>query len=128
MMRRAMRLVDGIIPQPLQDIFPLDPLEHRGMLELVVFHKAQIQEVPHLARLRLPYWPVERDTRTVSTTDQLVWMARSRSSQHQRTFTARTARLWNLFTVATPDVRQMSTTQVKLAAHRWRTSLLSPWT
>ncbi|XP_063603574.1 uncharacterized protein LOC134779374 [Penaeus indicus] len=46
------------------------------------------------------------------------------ASQHQRTFSARVARLWNAFT-STIDVAEM-TTQVKAAAHRWRASQPSP--
>ncbi|MPC91735.1 hypothetical protein E2C01_086791 [Portunus trituberculatus] len=99
-----MRLVDGATPQPLQDMSPLHPLEHQeDVTLLMVLHRAHILEVPHLARLRLPYQPVKRDTRTVSTTNHVLWVARSQSCQHQWIFTARITRLWNLFTVTTPD-------------------------
>ncbi|XP_063609421.1 uncharacterized protein LOC134783471 [Penaeus indicus] len=47
------------------------------------------------------------------------------ASQHQRTFSARVARLWNAFT-STIDVAEMTTQQVKAAAHRWRSSQPSP--
>ena len=52
--RRAMRLVDAADPvaQP-EPASPLDSLEHRrDVAALVVFHKAQVQKVPHLAGLR----------------------------------------------------------------------------
>ncbi|XP_063596231.1 uncharacterized protein LOC134773084 [Penaeus indicus] len=47
------------------------------------------------------------------------------ASQHQRTFSARAARLWNAFT-STIDVAEMTTQQVKAAAQRWRSSQPSP--
>ncbi|XP_063885551.1 uncharacterized protein LOC135113858 [Scylla paramamosain] len=109
--RRVTRLVEGNhLQPPSQDLAPLDSLEHRQDIGvLVVLHKAQEQEVPHLTRLKLPLRVAGRDTRTVSTTDQLVDVQKSRSSQHLRTYTARTACLWNTFTAATPAVQQMST-------------------
>ena len=51
--RRALRLVDAADPpnQPLTTC--LDSLEHRrDVAALVVFHKAQVQEVTHLSGLR----------------------------------------------------------------------------
>lgn len=48
----------------------MNALEHQQDVgALVVLHKAQIREVPHLARLRVPYRLLESDTKTVSTTD-----------------------------------------------------------
>ncbi len=101
--RRVMRLVEGNhLQPPSQDLAPLDSLEYRRDVgALVVLHKAQVQEVPHLTRLRLSMRVARRDTRTVSTTDQLVDVPRSRSTQHFRTYTTRTSRLWNTFTAAT---------------------------
>lgn len=104
----------------------IDALEHRRDVgALTVLHKAQVQQVPHLASLRLPPHGRERSTRTVQSNRLLVEVPRSRSSQHQRTFSARTARLWNAFT-STIDVAEMTTQQVKTAAHRWRSSKPSP--
>ncbi|XP_050733849.1 uncharacterized protein LOC127007175 [Eriocheir sinensis] len=104
---------------PPHDIIPLDTLEHRrDVAALVVFHKAQVQGVPHLARLRLPPREAVRDTRTVLSSHEQVGVPKSRASQHQRTFTSRVSRLWNTFTAAGPTVREISTQQVKVAAHR----------
>lgn len=73
-----MSLVDGATLLPSHEESSLDFLEHwRDVGALVALHKAQIQALIPLVRLRLPYWQVERDTKTVSTTDQLVWVARS---------------------------------------------------
>ena len=126
--RRVKRLLDGDnLQQPPQDMTPLDPLEHRrDVSALVVFHKAQVQGVPHLARLRLPPRDAVRDTRTVLSSNEQVGVPRSRASQHQRTFTSRVSRLWNMFTAVVPSVRDMSTQQVKVAAHRWRGTLPTP--
>ena len=116
--RRAMRLVRGP---------PLDTLEHRrDVAALVVFHKAQVQGVPHLGRLRIPPRVLDRSTRTVLSSNELVEVPRSHTSQHQRTFASRVSRLWNTFTAATPDVTTLNTQRVKLAAHRWRGSLPTP--
>ena len=127
--RHAMRLVED--PNLPNDQAPpiLDSLEHRrDVASLVVFHnnKAQIQRVPHLARLRLPPRVNNRSTRTVLSTEELVEVPRSQSSQHQRTYPSRVARLWNLFTAAVPSVREMTTQQVKVAAHKWRGTLPTP--
>ncbi|XP_063593049.1 uncharacterized protein LOC134770109 [Penaeus indicus] len=104
----------------------VDPLEHRRDVgALTALHKAQVQQVPHLSSLRLPPHGRERSTRTVHSNRLLVEVPRSRSSQHQRTFSARVARLWNAFT-STIDVAEMTTQQVKAAAHRWRSSQPSP--
>ena len=113
--RRALRLVQDA-PLPTQ----LDSLEHRRDVgAMTVLHKAQVLQVPHLASLCFPPRTAQRSTRTVLSSQLLVEVPRSRASQHLRTFSARVARMWNLFT-ATKDVSLMSTQQVKVAAHRWR--------
>ena len=119
--RRALRLVQDA------PTFPhLDSLEHRRDVgALTVLHKALVQEVPHLANLRLPPRAETRSTRTVLSSQHLVEVPRSRARQHLRTFPARAARLWNQFT-ATSNVMVMSTQQVKTAAHRWRATQPTP--
>ena len=104
----------------------IDSLEHRrDVAALTVLHKAQVQQVSHLDSLRLPPLTLRRSTRTVPNHQLLVEVPRSRASQHLRTFSARTARLWNMF-VPTTDVSMMTTQQVKVAVHRWRRRLPSP--
>ena len=128
--RRVQRLLedDHHQPPPPQHTTPLDPLEHRrDVAALVVFHKAQVQGVPHLARLRLPQREAVRDTRTVFSSHEQVGVPRSRASQHQRTFVSRVSRLWNNFTAAVPLVQELSTQQVKVAAHRWRGTHSTHW-
>ena len=123
--RRALRLVttDEDQLQPAS----VTSLEHRrDVSALVVFHKTQVQRVSHLHPLRLRPRTVQRCTRNAASTDESVEVPRSHSSQHQRTYTARTSRLWNMFVMATPHVQDMSTHQVKLAAHRWRSTQPSP--
>ncbi|KAG0724119.1 hypothetical protein GWK47_041300 [Chionoecetes opilio] len=120
--RRALRLVDAADPpaQP-EPMSPLDSLEHRrDVAALVVFHKAQVQGVPHLAGLRQPPRIATRSTRTVLTSGDAVEVPRSRTSQHQRTFMGRVSRMWNIFTAAVPHIQEMNTQSVKLAANRWR--------
>ena len=126
--RRVLRLIEGNdTPPPIQETTPLDTLEHRrDVAALVVFHKAQVQEVPHLAGLKLPPRAISRRTRTVQSSDGLVAVPRSHASQHQRTFTSRVSRLWNIFVTNAPPVQEMTTHQVKLAAHRWRGTLHTP--
>ena len=85
---------------------------------LVMCHKAQVQGVSHLDPLKLVPRTAERCTRAVASSDEQVMVPRSHSSQHQCVYTARTSRLRNMFTVATPNVQNMSTQQVKLAARR----------
>jgi len=119
--KRALRLI-----QEASNPGHIDSLEHRRDVgALTVLHKAQVQQVPHLSSLRLPPHGRERSTRTVHSNRLLVEVPRSRSSQHQRTFSARAARLWNEFT-STTDVAEMTTQQVKTAAHRWRSRKPSP--
>ncbi|XP_069979402.1 uncharacterized protein [Penaeus vannamei] len=109
--KRALRLI-----QEASNPGHIDSLEHRRDVgALTVLHKAQVQQVPHLSSLRLPPHGRERSTRTVHSNRLLVEVPRSRSSQHQRTFSARAARLWNEFT-STTDVAEMTTQQVKTAA------------
>ncbi|KAG0724252.1 Down syndrome cell adhesion molecule-like protein Dscam2 [Chionoecetes opilio] len=130
--RRALRLVDAADPPDPPDppalfepVSPLDSLEHRrDVAALVVFHKAQVQGVPHLAGLRQPPRVATRSTRTVLTSGDAVEVPRSRASQHQRTFVGRVSRMWNIFTAAVPHIQEMNTQSVKLAANRWR--LLKP--
>nr|XP_027238532.1 uncharacterized protein LOC113829539 [Penaeus vannamei] len=115
--KRALRLI-----QEANNSCHIDSLEHRRDVEaLTVLHKAQVQQVPHLSSLRLPPHGRERSTRTVHSSRLLVEVPRSRSSQHQRTFSVRAARLWNEVT-STTDVAEMTTQQVKTTEHRWRSS------
>ncbi|KAK3889544.1 hypothetical protein Pcinc_006453 [Petrolisthes cinctipes] len=126
--RRVQRLIkNNSCPPPSQDIPALDTLEHRrDVAALGVLHKAQVQEVQHLAGLRLPPREAVRDTRTVFSIQEQVGVPRSHTSQHQRTFTARTSRMWNEFTAAAPSMQDLSIQQVKVAAHRWRGTLPTP--
>ncbi|KAG0715687.1 hypothetical protein GWK47_011388 [Chionoecetes opilio] len=131
--RRALRLVDAADPPDppaqFEPVSPLDSLEHRrDIAALVVFHKAQVQGVPHLARLRQPPRIVTRSTRMVLTSGDTVEVPRSRASQHQRTFVGRVSRMWNIFTAAVPHIQEMNTQSVKLAANRWRLSKPTPLT
>uniref|UniRef100_A0A0P4VTV9 Reverse transcriptase domain-containing protein n=1 Tax=Scylla olivacea TaxID=85551 RepID=A0A0P4VTV9_SCYOL len=124
--RRALRLVEAA-GAPAHPEAPVDTLEHRrDVAALVVFHKAQVQGVPHLAGLRLPTRVTSRDTRTVLSSGDSVEVPRSRSSQHQRTFWGRVSRLWNVFASSVPHIRGMDTQDVKLAAHHWRGSFPTP--
>ncbi|KAG0710903.1 putative RNA-directed DNA polymerase from transposon X-element [Chionoecetes opilio] len=96
--RRALRLVDAAEPpdppaQP-KPVSPLDSLEHRrDVAAFVVFHKAQVQGVPHLAGLQKPPRVATGSTRTVLTSGDAVEVPRSRASQHQRTFVGRVSRM-----------------------------------
>ena len=121
--RRAMRLINEqaqLQPQHQGvDQCPIDTLEHRRRVgALTVLHKAQVQRVSHLVELRVPWRRVERNTRTVLSSNLLLEIPRSNTSRHQRTFTSKTAAEWNLFT-ADVDVQQLTTHQAKLAAHAW---------
>ena len=105
----------------------VDPLEHRqDFTALAVFHKAQLKEVPHLARLSLPPQDTARDTRTVLSSSEQIEVPMSHVSQHQRTFTSRVSRLWNKFTAAMHSVRKMSTQQVKVTGHGGRETFPTP--
>ncbi|KAG0716513.1 hypothetical protein GWK47_009499 [Chionoecetes opilio] len=87
---RALRLVGAADPPDPPDppalfepVSPLDSLEHRrDVAALVVFHKAQVQGVPHLAGLRQPPRVATRSTRMVLTSGDAVEVPRSRASQH----------------------------------------------
>ena len=120
--RRALRLAGYEERQEDQrSTIPVTTLEHRrDVAAIVVCHKAQVQRIPHLQRLGLPTRAAQRHTRAALSSEQLVVVPASKSRQHQRTYAARTSRLWNMFTAATPQVENMSTQQVKVAAHRWR--------
>ena len=126
--RRVQRLIESSsCPPPLQDVPALDTLEHRrDVAALVVLHKTQVQEVQHLAGLRLPPREAVRDTRTVFSSHQQVRVPRSHTSQYQRSFTARVSQLRNVFTAAVRSMCEMTTQQVKGAAYRWRGSFPTP--
>ncbi|KAG0726018.1 hypothetical protein GWK47_037452 [Chionoecetes opilio] len=98
--RRALRLVDAADnPAQPESASPLDSLEHRrDVAAFVVFHKAQVQGVPHLAGLRQPPRVLTRSTRTVLTSGYALEVPRSRDSQHQRTFVGRVLRMWTIST------------------------------
>ena len=94
-------------------------LEHDwDVLVLVVYHKAQVQGVFYLTPLRLLPHISHRCTKAVASSNGRVMVSNSRSSQHQHT---NTAQLWSMFTVATLNIQNMSTQQVKLGAHVART-------
>ncbi|KAK3857515.1 hypothetical protein Pcinc_036243 [Petrolisthes cinctipes] len=95
---------------------------------LVVFHKALVQEVPHLAGLCQPPRITSRVTRTVTNGGDTVEVPHSHSSQHQRTFVGHVSRMWNIFTTCIPNFREMNTQGVKLAAHKWRGMQPTPLT
>ncbi|KAG0712090.1 hypothetical protein GWK47_002146 [Chionoecetes opilio] len=81
-------------PAQFEPVSPLDSLEHRrNVAALVVFHKAQVQGVPHLAGLRQPPRIATRSTRTVLTSGDAVEVPRSRASQHQLTFVGSVSRM-----------------------------------
>ena len=128
--RRALRLVDAAdSPAEPEPVIPLDSLKHRAdVAEPVLFHKAQVQEVPHLAGLRQPPRVTTRGTRTVLNSSDAVEVPRPHASQHQRTFVGRVSRMWNIFTAAAPHIREMNTHSVKLAAHRRRGTQPTPLT
>ncbi|XP_045131414.1 uncharacterized protein LOC123516248 [Portunus trituberculatus] len=113
--RRALRLVTT----EEEEQHPA-PLTSRDVSVLVVCHKTQVQRVSHLNPLRLQPHTAQRCTKDAARSDEVVQVPRSRSSQHQRTYTARTSRLWNIFVAATPQVRSITTQQVKVAVHKWR--------
>ena len=96
-----------------------DTLDHRRRVAaLTVLHKAQIQNVPHLADLRATWRRSERNTRTVLSNNLLLEAPRSRSSTHQRAFSSATVVWWNALT-AEVDVVPLSTQQMKVSTHRW---------
>ena len=118
--RRALRLLGEEAEIPAS----MTSLEHRrDVSALAVCHKAQVLRTPHLTQLCLPLQPALRTTRQALAGNQRVVVPLSHTSQHKRTYKARTARLWNGFTGATPDVTHMSIHQAKLAANTWRGTL-----
>ena len=121
--RRALRLLGEEAEIPAS----MTSLEHRrDVSALTVCHKTQVLSTPHLTQLCLPLHPAHRTTRQAQAGHHRVIVPLSHSSQHQRTYKARVARLWNGFTRATPDVSRMSTHQAKRAANTWRGTLPSP--
>ncbi|KAG0722809.1 hypothetical protein GWK47_043870 [Chionoecetes opilio] len=129
--RRAMRLVDAVDPPDppaqFEQVSPFDSLEHsRDVAALVVFHKAQVQGVPHLAGSRQPLRIATQRTRAVLTSGDAVEVPRSRASQHQRTFVGRVSRMWKIFTAAVAHIQEMNTQSVKFSANRWRLSKPTP--
>ena len=107
------------VQQMAAAVSQLDSLDHRRRVAaLTTLHKANIQHVPALTGLVVPRRRSERSTRTVLCNDSLLEVPRSHTSTHQRAFTTATVEQWNSFT-ADVDVRQLSTQQVKVAAHRW---------
>ena len=118
---QALRLVDAAdsTPQP-ESVSLLDSLEHhRDVATQVVFHKVQVQRIPHLTGLRQPPWVAMRSTRTVLASGDRVEVPYSPASQHQRTFVGRVSRMWNIFTATVPHTQVMNTHSVKLAANNW---------
>ena len=105
--RRALRLVYSNEHQQPAYILSLEHRRHMSVL--VIFHKAQVQEVPHLGRLRFTPRPAQRWIRAALINAELMEVPRSHSRKHQRTFTTMIARLWNRFMAATPHVPNMST-------------------
>ena len=115
--RRAERLIASVGEQEEQP--SLDSLEHRRMVgALTVLHKAQVQQVPHLSGLRIPWRQPTRSTRSVLSSDCQVDIPRSRSVRHQRTFVSVTSRLWNIM-ARSVELRHLNTEQMKRAANTW---------
>ena len=121
--RRALRLIGDEVEIPAS----MTSLEHRrDVSALTVCHKTQVLQTPHLTRLCLPPHLAQRATRQALAGDLRVVVPQSHTSQHQRTYKARVARLWNSFTEATPSVAQLATHGAKLAANTWRATLHTP--
>ena len=115
--RRAERLMASIGEQEQQ--LSLDSLEHRRKVgALTVLHKAQVQQVPHLAGLRIPWRQPTRSTRSVLSSDCQVEVPHSRSSTHQRTFVSVISRLWNTMS-RTVELQYLNTERMKRAANKW---------
>ncbi|XP_042229998.1 uncharacterized protein LOC121871654 [Homarus americanus] len=77
--RRALRLMDSALHPPHYIVTTVDSLEYRrDVAALTVFHKDQVQEVPHLEGIRLPLRAMQRSTRTVLSSVQLEEALRSR--------------------------------------------------
>lgn len=76
-------------------------LNHRGdVAALIVFHKAHIQHVLNLRGPTLIARNSQRSAREALTSECSVAVPQSNSSQYQRIFISRTARLWNVFTTS----------------------------
>lgn len=86
---------------------------------LVVFHKAHVQGMPHLDILWINPRIVNRTTRAVLSTIELVEVRRSNFSHHRRTFVNRVSRLFYTFIAASLSATTFYTQEGKLAAHRW---------
>ena len=85
-------------------------LEHRqDVSALVMCHKVLVQGVSHLDPLKMLPHTTQRCTRGVTRGGERLKVPYSLICQLQRTYTARGTRLWNMFTVATPNVKDMST-------------------
>jgi len=116
--RRAYHLIDSVCQDMQLTLYTT--LQHqRDVAALTVMHKIQVQRVPHPQGLRLPRRRSLRPTRTVISSEDAVDAPWSNTSQHQRTFLSRTARLWNSF-VADARVQTLVTQQAKLTARQWR--------
>ncbi|XP_050691049.1 uncharacterized protein LOC126982766 [Eriocheir sinensis] len=122
--RRALRLLGDEVEIPAS----MTSLEHRrDVAALAVCHKTQVLHTPHLSWLCLTPHLAQRATRQAAAGSQRVTVPHSHTSQHQRTYKARAARLWNGFTEATPDLERVSTHQAKVAANIWRGTLPTPF-
>ena len=98
--RRALRLVDAA-----ESASQLDSLEHRrDVAALLLFHKAQVQEV--LAGLRWPPRITTQSTKTVLNFGDAVEVPRSHASQHQRTSVRWVFWMRNAFIAAIPHIRE----------------------
>ena len=103
-------------------------LEHRrDVSALTVCHKTQVLHTPNLTHLYLPPKPDHRTTRQALAGNQRIAVPLSHTSQHQWNYKAKTARLWNGFTEATPDMTHKSIYQAKLATNTWRCTLSTPF-
>ncbi|KAG0718324.1 hypothetical protein GWK47_052611 [Chionoecetes opilio] len=93
--RQALRPVDAADhPSQPKSASPLASWKHRrDVAALVVFHKAQVQGVPHLSVLRQPPRVATWITRTVLSSCDSVEESRSRVNQHQLTFVGRVSRM-----------------------------------
>ncbi|KAG0720631.1 hypothetical protein GWK47_048142 [Chionoecetes opilio] len=100
-------------PDPPALFEPVSPLDHwntAGMSPaLVVFHKAQVQGVPHLAGLRQPPRVATRSTRTVSYPWVMQWRCRVPVPASTKRTLGPRSRMWNIFTAAIPHIRREHT-------------------
>ena len=115
--RRAERMIASIGAHEEQP--SLDSLAHRRRVgALTVLHKAQVQQVPHLAGLRIPWRQPTRSTRSALSSDCQVEVPRSRSVTHQRTFVSVISRLWNDMAESV-ELQTLNTERMKHAANTW---------